>query len=526
MWRPCDRWGLALAVAGVFAYYSRLPLHHTDLWGHLAYGRWIATQGSLPQTEPFMPLAHGVPLVDTAWLSQLVQYRVFAWAGPAGLQTLHGLTVAACCGLLLASIRAQTRQLWPAALALVSLLASEWFQFRIIRPQMAGVVCFAVLMFLVTTRAGRRRAVWLVPLVFALWANLHGSFVVGLGWMAVLAVGRMLDGAIRRRSWRVEWRDPHCRWLWQMIFLGGLATLCNPYGFRLYAEVLAFSGQANLRDLLEWKPLRWSSWQGRTFLATAMLLAGGAVVDRTGRRARSWLPLLLFGGATIWSARFLVWWGLLAAQNLALRLDSFKRLGWTDRAAGERALADSETLSVAAPASHAPDRHRRRFLGGLAVAAVFRALVACPLTQRLWTGKDPHWSVTLSAGTPVKSVAWLRAHPPGGLLLAPYEWGDYLLWSGPDDMQVFLTSHAHVVPRSVWRDYRRISRGEAAALELLREYQVQGVLIDRRWQGPLASRLAGDDGWKRVYADGQALVYVRQAEGTVSEAGRRNRDDR
>ncbi len=65
---------LALPIGLAFLALSSLPLWHTDLWGHLAYGRFIWQAGSIPATEPFMPLSRGVELVDTAWLSQVIGF--------------------------------------------------------------------------------------------------------------------------------------------------------------------------------------------------------------------------------------------------------------------------------------------------------------------------------------------------------------------------------------------------------------------------------------------------------------------
>ena len=61
-----------VAVLGiVFFALNRLSIRLTDVWGHLAYGRWIREHGTLPETEPLLALSQGVPWVDVAWLSKL-----------------------------------------------------------------------------------------------------------------------------------------------------------------------------------------------------------------------------------------------------------------------------------------------------------------------------------------------------------------------------------------------------------------------------------------------------------------------
>src|SRR5262249_10860725 len=112
---------LFIAVIGiVFWLYSRQPLYHTDLLGHLAYGRLIWESGALPPTEPFMPLARGAPLVDTAWLAQVAGFLAFSRGGPAAIQLLHALAIAACLAILAHGLycRTQSVQFALAGLAL------------------------------------------------------------------------------------------------------------------------------------------------------------------------------------------------------------------------------------------------------------------------------------------------------------------------------------------------------------------------------------------------------------------------
>ena len=50
-----------LTVCALFGallvYFNVLGLWYTDLWSHVAYGRWIIDHRALPTFEPFLPLA-------------------------------------------------------------------------------------------------------------------------------------------------------------------------------------------------------------------------------------------------------------------------------------------------------------------------------------------------------------------------------------------------------------------------------------------------------------------------------------
>src|SRR5262245_10405667 len=191
----------------VFSHYARQPLYHTDLWGHLAYGRLICRTRAIPETEPFMPLARGVPLVDSAWLSQVAAYGAYATGGAAALQAVHAALIAGCVAMIAWCLRRQKGRLPGVAVGLAAFVALGWFQVRIARPQTAGLVCFVALVMTVSAMRWRRWHWIAIPSLFAVWANLHGSFVMGLGWLACLCAGRMFDVVRRTRSLSAPLRD-------------------------------------------------------------------------------------------------------------------------------------------------------------------------------------------------------------------------------------------------------------------------------------------------------------------------------
>src|SRR5438309_1271090 len=86
-----------LAMCGLFVlfllYLSYIPLFHSDIWGHVEYGRWILEHHALPAEDPFLPLAEGMRVVDNAWLSQVVLAWVEMHLGTDGLCSLFGLVV-------------------------------------------------------------------------------------------------------------------------------------------------------------------------------------------------------------------------------------------------------------------------------------------------------------------------------------------------------------------------------------------------------------------------------------------------
>lgn len=483
--------GLTALVGVIFWSYSFEPLYHTDLWGHLTYGKYIVEAHALPATEPFMRLAAGVPLVDTAWLSQVVGYLTESVCGPAGVQFLHAFVIGSCCLLLTWNIYRRT---WNAAVTTAAVLlfcALNWHQFVVVRPQMAGLLCYVSFLAVLTSKRWRTLNWGLVPFLFLAWANLHGSFVVGLLVLGCFVAGRAFD--VFRRTWQFSAvvHDRIVRRLFLLTELSAAATLINPYGWKLYTEVLTFSGNPNLKDLYEWDALQIRSPQG---LVTIALVIALAVVYRLSPRrvlSGEFLSLVLFGGLAFWSARMLIWWTPLAAGCFA----------WHAHAAWRH----YHPLFFGPVASPRSGRWTVVTLGLVWVCFGFT-----PFGLKMLHGKTIELKSSVSPQTPVAAVEYLKEHPPVGQVFNTYELGDFLLWHGPPNVQVFITSQAHLVPREVWRDYLAIIGLASGWEDNLDRYAVNTMLLDKQDRGHLIAKLKDDERWTRSFEDEAAVVFTRK----------------
>jgi hypothetical protein len=487
-------WGvpaLVSALAALFLWISYFePLWHTDLWGHLAYGRYLWGRGlfPLPATEPLMPLATGVPFVDTAWLSQLLGYLTFEQAGLAGLIFLYAGAITLCAALLAFRFFRRTGNPLLALAGVGLFLWVAWQQLQVVRPQLAGLVLFVALFVILTAR---RWSSWnwvIVPALFALWANVHGSFPVGLALIAAFCIGRAADIERRTHRFRLIFADRGVRRYFVLLEVAAVATLLNPYGLGIYAEVLSIATHENLRDLLEWEPLTLRMQQGKAaaFAAAVLIFA----YRLSPRRVRSVEVVLLlgFGLATLWTSRMIVWWAPLAACYVVLH---------------GAAIWNRERSRPSLPA-------RRVSWTALALAVPLIALTVSPLGLYLLRGGQPEPRRVLSRGTPIGVAEYLNQNPPEGLIFNPYEWGDYLLWAGPPDLQVFVASHAHLVPQRVWQHYRHIIGSGAEWSELLSHYGINTVLLDKPRRGTMIARLRRNEGWQVAYEDDRAVIFSRR----------------
>lgn len=492
-------WQFALHVlflTGCFVFFSFRPLWHSDLWGHLAYGRLIVDSGGIPATEPFMPLADGMPLVDTAWLSQVIGYAAISRFGPTALQFLSAAAITLCLALLAWRFYERTRNI-PIGIAAVG--AFLWLQshaFVVIRPQLAGLCCFVGLLTLLTSRRQRSVDWFLVPALSALWANLHGSFVLGIVLLGTFCTGRAIDVVRRTGSPRAAWNDRRARRLLWLSLLAAGAALLNPYGPHLYAEVLTFSSHPNLADMLEWQPLTLWSEQGIAAFSVAVLLIVLMLASPRRVTAREALLLIGLGGAALWSSRFLVWWSPVAALLLALH----GRAEW-------RRLA--KTIPRVRGSIDSGNATRRSIWTVVSLAAIWIAFAYTPFGSKVLRGEEPELSRIVSPQTPIRAAEYLHDQPPAGPVFNAMEFGDYLVWKNVPG--VFVTSHVHLVPPDVWQHFIIILTADDGWADLLARYRVNTAVLnpDDGNQTSLVAQLRESPDWRVDFEDERSVVFGR-----------------
>lgn len=495
-----SRQGFCLAVwlCLIFLLHSYVPrLWYTDLWGHLAYGRVIWAERAIPATEPLMPLAEGMEFIDTAWLSQVVGFGMMQTFGITSIQFLYSLCITITVGMIATAVFRRTDSLWAAIGSSLLLLFVENQPFYVVRPQLAGVACFAITLIVATQHRFRWWAWAGLPLMFAAWANLHGSFIVGLMVLGAMLVGRVWDVWRRSKSIRAAVSSGIIVRLFLMLQLCAVACLLNPYGLALYTEVLTFSRSPNLADLMEWEPLTLRSNQGMSMAVLALILM--ACYRFSPRRISGGEALLVigFGVAALWSSRMLVWWGPVAAYYAAIHMVACWR-AWRGRKFSESPRGGLWTIST--------------------FGIVWIAFAFTPFGYRVIHGEKPtneerwaEYEARTSPFTPHEVVDWLYENPVEGQIFNSYEWGDYLIWAGPEDLQVFVASHAHLVPPEVWRDYMATITGEGDWEMNLRRYGVNTVVLSKLEHEEFIAGLRDKpEEWEFAYQGRLSAIFIRK----------------
>jgi hypothetical protein len=299
-----------------------------DSWLTLLSGREVVHNG-LPSVDTLTVWTHGAPWIDQQWLSQVFFYGVWATGGIKAVLVAHValLTLMFASGLAAArSLGASRPSIVVAGMA--TLAVAPWSMQ--LRAQTLAECFFVWLVWLLASdsRTPSRRVFLALPLL-VLWANVHGTAVLG----ALLVIIRGLA---------------HRRWSLRALVLVVAPVAClfaSPYGFSLAGYYHRMLANPTLRAFIdEWGP---STPSHKT--VAFFVLAGGTIwlLGRYRNRLTGFeqAVLVLILVAAVTSIRTIVWFGLTALVLLPLLLDvplarvSFRRLERFRRVAVPVAIA-------------------------------------------------------------------------------------------------------------------------------------------------------------------------------------------
>ena len=282
-----------------------------DTWLTLMAGREVVEHG-LPSTETITVLGQGATWTDQQWLAQVVFYGANGLAGMRAVVLLDVLLVLLALAFATATARtsgASSRSTF--LIGLLAVIAGPWGW--TIRAQSAALPLFATALWLLVdaSRKGVRRRTLLVLPLLVLWANLHGSVVLGAGLTALLGIVELVRG--RRLAWIPA----------ALVVLAPLCVLASPYGTKLVDYYNLMLVDAPFAPILrEWQ---WSSPSATTALFWFLALVGALLL--AFRRCRSRLTVyelavlaVTFVGA-VQAVRGVIWFALACAAILPVALD-------------------------------------------------------------------------------------------------------------------------------------------------------------------------------------------------------------
>jgi hypothetical protein len=442
-----------------------------DLWGHLRFGADLLRDRSLPVSDPYS-FTSDLPWVNHEWLAEAVMAAAYQAGGSMGVVAIKLIATGTLIGVLTVRLRPL-----PAVVQCLAIVITMWAAVPVlttVRPQIFSIFFTAVVAFLLTGERPSARLAW-IPVIFAVWTNAHGGWLVGLWLVGCWCLFALLDAP--RRAWAVG--------------LGAatlVATLVNPYGHELWLFLYRTVGLA--RDIREWQPLTaapfidWCPW-----IATLVAVMSVAVTGRLRPYSRL-LTLAVMAYASFRVVRLIPFFALVSAVYLAEPLALL--LG-----------ARVERWRLSAPSRGAA---RLMLIPTLAVVVMTApSLIAngnCVPVQGFWVPD-------------ARTAMALQLARPRGRMVTTFGWGQYVIWHFGPGLRVSLDGRRETVYSAKWIDELwEMEVGWPRSFPLLERLRpdyvwlpAKDTALERRWLETHGYRIDVDSGaaWIAVRRDLPAL---------------------
>ena len=475
-----------------------------DLWGHIRFGHAVLAGHRLVLHDPYSYTAPGHLWRNHEWLTEIVMALVYNALGVVGLK-LWKFACTTATIVLLSLGTAETGatpgiQLNTLLVAAVALMPQMEF-----RPQIFTFALFAAMLLLLARHNYRGSApLWLAIPIMALWANLHGGFIMGLFalglYTGVVALQDMIGGSGLTRATRLA----------IITVAAALATLLTPYGIDTwYAVIHALRNPVTRNAVTDWQPLifaittQWhAAHSGVIFYLCGLGLMAAFATSYAAVPRGGDLPMAAIA-ATMCAAAF------IAMRNLPLaviacvgpisrHMSILSNGSLPFRSSGASRGSPGATDDIASDEDARPARSgtNQWIVAALAVVVVaYTGLFSSRLREDI--------------RYPAGAAAFMKNHHLYGNVLGDFGWGEYLIWHCAPQSKVFLDGRYDTVyPFKIIDDYIvfRFDYRDGAA-KILDAYPHDFVLIPPGFEAYEVTLKSAR--WKLIYRDQDSALFAR-----------------
>lgn len=451
------------------------PFSDKDWGWHYKYGEYFLTHGHILVRDIYSWTMEGYAWINHSWLFDPIIYLLTNMFGFRGLMIIDASIALLCFWILTKEFKLASWQLTLSAFLFYQIIyEGVWLGLR--SQTLALLPLSFVIYILIKAKENIKLLYWL-PLIFYVWGNLHGTFVLGIGITGIFLAFYLFQIPKERVK---------------IITIGitsVIATLLTPFSYHTYLEVLRHTGSPYLRNVTEWMPVNLSCVDCHvpTFAVYVLIL----IVAFFTINKKFGLPFLIAAipllVQSINARRYLPLFGITTFPVLATYIKEQK-------------------IDIA--------KYRiTKFL----VLFVLLFTIEYNLFSRLpnfhfYTFNEEDYCYYASRCS-LKFIDYIKKNPPQGRGMNFYDWGGYFIYKEVP-FKLFIDGRMHlwqVKDYSAFGDYIGIYYGND--LEKFRQYNLDWVMaqpdssIAKILLDPRNSINVGS--WKVEYSDEYTLYFVR-----------------
>ena len=484
---------IALLASLVFTPLSVKLLGDAGIGWHIRTGQLIVASHSIPRLDPFSSQLYK-SWIAWEWMYDVIVGRLEIFAGLNGVVWLTAVVIAAVFAGVFRLLVARGTNLFVALFLVLLAVSASTIHF-LARPHvLSWVFTLAWFWILDSTepapfrRSEHRRRIWILPFFMLVWVNVHGGFLLGFVLLGIYWLGSVWtwfatsDNRIENLLQKMS-AGQRAKELALVGLVSAIASLINPYGWKLHAHIYSYLTNRFLMDHIdEFQSPNFHGIAPQCFLA--LLLIGFAVVIARGR------GLGIARGLTL---LFAVYAGLSASRNIPIASILLVLLIGPQFIELDTHFSRRMTVVDSALRGHS-----------WPIFAIILTLAIAAHGGRVGSSHlmDAHFD---PKRMPVDAVRFLQQQNVRGPILSPDYWGGYLIYRlYPHDRVVIDDRHdfygeaflrSYVTMLHVDPGWDEFLKGRAACLVLARS-------------SALAAIIAKSPQWKVLSSDNVAIVFV------------------
>ena len=480
-------------------------LTDSDTGWHIRAGEWILKTGRVPATDLFSFTKADQPWFAWEWLSDVLMAGMHRDFGLAGIVLVSLLLLGATSVCVYTSTLAESgHRVIAIVLTGLAMSASiiHWLaRPHLVTPFFAAVFCWAL------NRKERKRIpalLWTLPLLTILWVNLHGGFFVGIVLLTTYAIGAAAGELVhgtRRNGW--------LRARTYLLTAGAcaIASLVNPYGYRLHVHVAQYLGASfYLQRISEFQSIDFHSFTASYFETLLVLSIAAAAWHLGAGRSVQVLLLLSWSHLALFSARNIPIFAVVAAPGIGLAVRECLEytasrwpLDWPGKLSASLAEIEAGVRSIA-------NIHRKRHWH---FVPCFGVLVLALLLTRSGRVKALHPEFDRNR-FPVDAATFLaqkKSQLPPIRLYSSWQWGGYLIYRLWPSFSVFDDGRTDFYGPAFVEEGLRAWDACPDWSNIFERYRVNAALLPA--DSALATVMRERRDWKPVYEDHVAVLFER-----------------
>jgi hypothetical protein len=326
---------LAILILIIFYRFSSYSLFDSDFWWHISTGRYIVTNNSIPDSDPFSftsamdenknlyPERENF-ILKQYWLAQVIFYLIFEHTGAKGIILLRAILLTATLVIVLWRLQRWSVS-FPVMFAFIFLLFTNLTRSTGERPVLFTIFFTAVAFFILEDfkQKKNRRIFLLAPLMF-FWSNLHGGFIIGIGIIGVVMLSEGVNIIIKKSVYSRH----DIKLFYGVSILAIICSYINPAGWDTFHIVMSSKYLPFTTGIQEYQsPLFY--FQNKYYpiayhyIIIACLFPLILLIRNKKFDFGHAVLLLIFLVASLSASRFTVYYAIIGAMILGKEADAF-----------------------------------------------------------------------------------------------------------------------------------------------------------------------------------------------------------